>query len=104
MGTLAAFILVSISLPILRKRYPDTKGFSVPFGPYIIPALAAISAFTMMVYLRIGSPTVGNTGIPVPWFGFIVWLLIGFVLYFLYGRGHSTVGIDEAKEAIQPPA
>jgi hypothetical protein len=35
-------------------------------------------------------------GIPLPWFGFIVWLLIGLVVYFLYGRRHSHVGKEEA--------
>ncbi len=117
MGTLAAFILVSISLPILRKRYPDTKGFSVPFGPYVIPTLSAITAFCLMIYLRVGSPTVPKVDltlpgigsvtvlpalpVPIPWFGFIVWLLIGFVIYFLYGRAHSTVGIDETAEKLK---
>ena len=94
MGTLAAFILVSIALPILRKRYPGTDGFTVPFGPYIIPTLSAITAFGLMLSLAFGSPKV--IGIPLPWLGFIVWLLIGFIVYFTYSRGHSTVGIDEA--------
>ena len=94
MGTLAAFILVSIALPILRKRYPNTKGFTVPFGPYIIPTLSAVTAFGLMLSLAFGSPTVW--GIPLPWLGFIVWLIVGMLVYFGYSRAHSTVGRDEA--------
>ncbi|HVA28531.1 MAG TPA: amino acid permease, partial [Candidatus Baltobacteraceae bacterium] len=44
MGTLAAFILVAIALPILRKRYPGIGGFTVPFGPYLIPILSGVTA------------------------------------------------------------
>ncbi len=94
MGTLAAFILVSIALPILRRLYPGAGGFMVPFGPYLIPILSAVTAFGLMVSLAFGSPAV--YGIPLPWLGFIVWLLIGFVVYFLYSRSHSAVGIEEA--------
>ena len=94
MGTLAAFILVSISLPILRKRYPGTDGFTVPFGPYLIPILSAVTAFGLIISLAFGSPKL--FGIPLPWVGFIIWLLIGLVIYFAYSRSHSTVGVDEA--------
>ena len=94
MGTLAAFILVSISLPILRKRYPGTDGFTVPFGPYLIPILSAVTAFGLIISLAFGSPKL--FGIPLPWVGFVIWLLIGLVIYFAYSRSHSTVGVDEA--------
>jgi APA family basic amino acid/polyamine antiporter len=90
MGTLMAFILVSIALPILRKRYPSSTGFKVPGPVWLIPALSAITAFGLMVSLAFGSPL--WFGIPAPWFGFVVWLLIGFVIYFLYSRAHSVVG------------
>lgn len=95
MGTLAAFVLVSIALPILRKRYPSTSGFTVPFGPYVIPVTSAILSFLLLLAPFV-SPGVGRVlGIPLPWFGFIVWLLIGMVVYFGYARSHSTVGRDE---------
>lgn len=97
MGTLIAFILVSIALPILRKRYPGTDGFTVPFGPYVIPALSALTAAGLIWSLQYGSPL--WFGIPAPWFGFLVWLVVGLVIYFAYSRSHSTVGKDEAKAA-----
>jgi basic amino acid/polyamine antiporter, APA family len=94
MGTLAAFILVSAALPILRKRYPSSTGFKVPGPVWLIPTLSGVTAFGLMVSLAFGSPL--WFGIPAPWLGFVVWLLIGFVIYFAYSRAHSTVGREEA--------
>jgi basic amino acid/polyamine antiporter, APA family len=91
MGTLAAFILVSLALPVLRRKHPEIQGgFSVPFGPYVIPILSALTAFGLIYYLHVGSRTVW--GIPLPWLGFVVWLIIGLGIYFGYGRNHSAVG------------
>ena len=93
MGTLAAFVLVSLALPVLRRNHPELKsGFTVPFGPYVIPVLSALTALFLIYYLKEGSPR--QWGIPLPWFGFVVWLIIGFAIYFGYGRRHSTVGIE----------
>jgi len=97
MGTLVAFILVSIALPIIRRNYPEATGFTVPGGPYIIPTISALLAFGLIISLAFGSPL--WFGIPSPWFGFIVWLAIGLVVYFAYSRKHSTVGKDEANAA-----
>ncbi len=94
MGTLIAFILVSIALPMIRKRYPNTDGFSVPFGPYVIPALSAIFAVGLIFSLQYGSPK--WFGVPAPWLGFIVWLILGMVIYWAYSRNNSTVGKEEA--------
>jgi APA family basic amino acid/polyamine antiporter len=90
MGTLAAFILVSLALPILRKHYPSTTGFQVPGPVWLIPILSALSSFFLMVSLAFGSPK--WLGIPSPWLGFIVWLIVGLVVYFAYSRAHSEVG------------
>ncbi len=95
MGTLSAFIIVSFALPILRKKHPELSnggGFQVPFGPYVVPTLSAITAFGLMLSLAFNSPTIWN--IPLPWFGFIVWLAIGLAIYYGYGRQHSTAGRD----------
>ncbi len=59
MGTLAAFILVSIAVPILRHRHPELQGkFNLPFGPYIIPIGSAVTALGLIYYLKIGNPLV----------------------------------------------
>lgn len=96
MGTLAAFVLVSIAVPMLRKRYPEVGGaFSVPFGPYVIPVLSALTALGLIYYLKVGNPLF--FGIPIVWFWFVVWLIIGLIFYFVYGRHKSTVAIMEAE-------
>ncbi len=90
MGTLAAFILVSLALPVLRRRHPGLRsGFTVPFGPWVIPILSAIAAFGLIVYLKEGSDHVW--GIPLPWLGFVIWLAIGMVIYLAYGRRNSAL-------------
>ena len=106
MGTLFAFVLVSIALPILRKKYPTTQGYEVPFGRWIIPITSAILS-GLLLLAPIWSPWMASAfgfkinveyilGIPLPIFGFIVWLAIGLVIYFLYSRSHSHVGQNEA--------
>lgn len=100
MGTLAAFILVSIAVPILRNRHPELQGkFSVPFGPYVIPILSAVTALGLIYYLKVGNPLF--YGIPIVWFWFVVWLVIGLIFYFAYGRRKSTVALQSV-EGIAP--
>ena len=97
MGTLAAFILVSIAVPILRTRHPELKGaFELPGGPYLIPILSAVTALGLIYYLRVGNPVIFGH-FPIVWFWFIVWLAIGLVFYFAYGRRKSTVALQEAE-------
>lgn len=96
MGTLAAFVLVSIAVPILRKKYPTTTGFSVPGGPYIIPVISAVLAFALLLAPFFDNGIGHIWGIPLPWFGFVVWLIVGLGIYFGYSRKHSHVGLAEA--------
>ena len=77
-GTLFAFILVSIGVVVLRYREPDRKrGFRVPFGP-IIPVLSVLFCFLLMTGLDI-----------LTWLRFVVWLAIGLVIYCFYSRHRS---------------
>jgi APA family basic amino acid/polyamine antiporter len=79
-GTLFAFILVSIGVVILRRTNPELRrAFRVPLVP-LIPILAVI----FCGYLVISLPA--STKI-----GFLMWLLIGSVIYFMYGRNHSKL-------------
>jgi len=98
MGVLAAFILVSAAVPILRKKHPELNagGFQVPFGPRLIPALSALTAFGLMVSLMFNSPRI--FGIPLPWFAFTVWLAIGLIIYYAYGRNHSIAGKQDEND------
>lgn len=77
-GTLFAFILVCAGVWILRKRRPDLeRGFRVPALP-VVSTLGIIVCGAMIYGL-------GWTN----WMRLIVWLLIGFVFYFGYGKRHS---------------
>jgi basic amino acid/polyamine antiporter, APA family len=104
MGTLAAFVLVSIAVPVLRNRHPEMQGsFKLPFGPYIVPVLSAISALFLIYFLREGNPLVWGF-FPLVWLGFLVWLVAGLIFYFSYGRHKSTVAIEHVERlAIQQP-
>ncbi|RYB91825.1 amino acid permease [Nocardioides oleivorans] len=80
-GTLSAFALVSIAVPILRKNRPDLeRSFRVPFSPWLPWLSAAICVFLM---LNLTAET---------WLRFLVWMALGFAIYFGYGYRHSRVG------------
>jgi APA family basic amino acid/polyamine antiporter len=79
-GTLFAFVLVCIGILILRAREPERpRRFRVPFVPYV-PLLGA----GMCLFLMAGLPL-------VTWERFVLWLLAGLALYFVYGRGRSRL-------------
>jgi basic amino acid/polyamine antiporter, APA family len=80
-GTLFAFILVSIAVVVLRRTRPDLpRAFRTP----VLPLVAGLSVL-MCVYLMLN--LTGET-----WVRFLVWMAIGFVVYFAYGRRHSRLG------------
>lgn len=79
-GTLAAFIIVSVAVLVLRKKRPDIKRpFKCPWVP-LIPALAVISCFYLIIVL----PRITHIR-------FVVWLIFGFFVYVLYSRKHSVL-------------
>jgi basic amino acid/polyamine antiporter, APA family len=77
-GTLFAFVLVSIGVLILRYREPNRhRGFRAP-GGMSIPILSLFFCVLLM------------SGLPViTWLRFFGWLIIGLVIYFLYSRKNS---------------
>ncbi|QAY74613.1 amino acid permease [Agromyces protaetiae] len=80
-GTLSAFVLVSIGVVVLRRTRPDLKrGFRVPWSPFL-PILSA----ALCVWLMLNLTT-------LTWVRFVVWLAIGLVIYFSYGRRKSRLG------------
>lgn len=79
-GTLTAFVLVSIGVMVLRYTAPDLKRpFRTPLFP-LIPVLSILSS----IYLMLNLPS-------LTWIRFAVWLGIGLLIYFLYGYRHSTL-------------
>jgi basic amino acid/polyamine antiporter, APA family len=79
-GTLFAFVLVCFGVIILRVKEPHRpRAFKVPFNP-LFPLLGVASCIFLM------------TGLPaITWIRFVVWLLIGFVVYFTYSFKHSML-------------
>lgn len=84
-GTLFAFVIVSIGVIVLRKTRPDLpRPFKVPFSP-VIPILSAAAS----LYLMYGLPF--DT-----WARLIVWMLIGVGIYFAYSVKHSKLRLSDA--------
>src|SRR5262249_15684796 len=85
-GTLLAFVIVCVGIMVLRKRRPDLKRpFRAPWVPFT-PIMGIVVSFAMMAALPLDT-----------WLRLIVWLMIGMVIYFTYGRHHSRV--QQAKSA-----
>jgi len=79
-GTLLAFVIVCIGVLVLRKTKPDLhRPFKTPFVP-VVPILGVIFCLSQMIALP------GNT-----WLRLVVWMVIGFVIYFSYGIRKSKV-------------
>jgi len=82
-GTLFAFILVAIGVLVLRRTRPDLeRAFRCPAVP-VIPILAMLTSF----YLMLNLPA-------MTWFRFVLWMVIGLGIYFLYGAPHSRLITD----------
>lgn len=79
-GTLFAFTLVCVGILVLRKTSPELeRPFKTPFVP-VIPILGIIVCILLMASLPFES-----------WERLGIWLLIGLVIYFLYGKKHSKI-------------
>ncbi|MGA8978577.1 MAG: amino acid permease, partial [Pedococcus sp.] len=79
-GTLSAFALVSVAVPVLRRRRPDLKrAFTVPFSP-VLPIAAAVISVYLMLNLSVET-----------WLRFLIWMAIGFGIYFTYGIHNSRL-------------
>jgi hypothetical protein len=84
-GTLFAFVLVCIGVWILRRRRPDVpRGFTVPALPVV--SILGVLVCGSMIY------GLGWTN----WMRLIVWLAIGFVIYFGYSAKHSVAAREAA--------
>lgn len=81
-GTLFAFILVCVGVMVMRHKDPGReRPFKVPFGPYLLPGLGALSCALLIYFLPEGS-----------YWRFVGWLMLGLAVYFAYGYTRSGVG------------
>jgi APA family basic amino acid/polyamine antiporter len=84
-GTLFAFILVSIGVIVLRRRHPDTpRPFKVPLYP-LTPILSALACLGLICGLEHSN-----------WIRLLIWLQLGFVVYAWYGVKHSRLRRKES--------
>jgi basic amino acid/polyamine antiporter, APA family len=83
-GTLFAFVLVSAGVIVLRRSRPDLKrGFRVPWVP-LLPIASIIACVWLMLNLT-----------ALTWIRFLIWMALGMVVYYCYGRSHSLQGRRE---------
>ncbi len=90
-GILSAFIVVCAAVILFRYTRPDTpRSFRLPFMPFV-PAFGVLSSLFLIWQLPWET-----------WARFGVWLLIGFAIYFAYGRRHSLLNPDSPLHKRQP--
>src|SRR5208282_3979088 len=92
-GTLLAFVIVCAGVWVLRIKRPDLpRPFKTPLVP-LVPILGILVSLGLMASLP------GST-----WLRLIIWLIVGMVLYFTYGKKHSRVQLaGEAHSAAPRP-
>lgn len=79
-GTLFAFLIVSVAVPVLRHTRPElSRPFKVPLSP-VIPVLSALACLYLMTNLSVET-----------WLRFLLWMAAGLIVYYAYGRSHSKL-------------
>lgn len=79
-GTLFAFVVVALGVVILRRTRPDLpRAFRTPLVP-VLPIASVLASLWLMINL----PT-------ETWLRFAAWMVLGVVIYGVYGRRHSTM-------------
>ena len=89
-GTLFAFMLVSIGVVVLRRTRPDLP------RSFRAPAVTLVATLSVLLCLWLMLNLTGGT-----WVRFLIWMVIGLVVYFAYGRRHSRLGrrLEEGRPA-----
>jgi APA family basic amino acid/polyamine antiporter len=79
-GTLFAFVLVCVGIMILRKRMPEApRAFKTPWVPFV-----PIMGILVCLYLMYALPAES-------WARLAIWLGIGLLIYFVYGKNNSKL-------------
>jgi basic amino acid/polyamine antiporter, APA family len=80
LGTLAAFVLISVAVIVLRYKQPDLpRKFKTPLVPYV-PVLAIIFCCVLAFNLEV-----------MTWVRFLIWFAVGLLFYLVYGYEHSNL-------------
>jgi basic amino acid/polyamine antiporter, APA family len=92
-GTLFAFVLVSLGVWIMRRKNPlEPRPFRTPLVP-LVPILGMVVCASMIIGLD------STTQLAA-----LVWMVIGLCVYFLYAKGHSNLDEPEMTGSVQPQA
>ncbi|MEV0133949.1 amino acid permease [Dactylosporangium sp. NPDC050688] len=87
-GTLFAFVVVSIGVVVLRRTRPDLpRAFRAPGVPWL-PAISVLASVWLMLNLPV-----------ITWVRFLIWMAAGLVLYFVYGMRRADLAADAAAGA-----
>lgn len=79
-GTLFAFTIVCVAVPVLRRTRPELhRPFRTPWVP-LVPILGVVTCVWLMLNLPV-----------VTWLRFLAWMAVGLVIYLAYGRRHSRL-------------
>lgn len=79
-GTLFAFVVVALGVLVLRRTRPDLhRAFRTPWVP-LIPVLSVAASVWLMLNLPAET-----------WLRFAIWMALGAIIYFSYGRRHSRI-------------
>jgi APA family basic amino acid/polyamine antiporter len=90
-GTLFAFVLVCIGILVLRHTMPDLRRpFRTPFMPWT-PILGMLACVGLMAFLPI-----------LTWIRFVVWTVVGILIYMFYGLQHSKLAAARMEESSHP--
>jgi basic amino acid/polyamine antiporter, APA family len=93
-GTLFAFVLVSLGVMILRRTHPNLdRKFEVPGGPYVVPIMGAITSGGLVCTATV--PTI---------YRLFAWMGLGWIIYAFYGYKRSTLRNLTLPSAAAPPS
>jgi APA family basic amino acid/polyamine antiporter len=88
-GTLFAFVVVSVGVLVLRRTRPELpRAFRTPWVP-VVPILGVLTSGWLMLNLPL-----------ITWLRFLIWMVIGIVIYLSYGRRHSRLGRGGDQEVV----
>jgi APA family basic amino acid/polyamine antiporter len=91
-GTLLAFVIVCVGVLVLRHTHPQfPRAFRTPWVP-VVPILGAALCLVQMIYLP-----------PQTWLRLVIWMGVGFVIYFAFGRRHSRLRLENQSAESRKP-
>jgi len=87
-GILAAFVVVCVAVIVLRRTKPAApREFRLPWMP-VVPAFGVLASVFLISQLHWET-----------WLRFVIWLIIGLIIYFTYSRHHSLMNPDSPRNA-----